>query len=184
MRLESCCPERASSAPLPLVCDQFDHSLFCCCSRCSNLSRSHPPLVRSAPRSRTTLRRVGRNPELAFTGTRLSKNQRRGQLISRIILRLNTARAHWLRRASRPSGQRQQAPRASCRQRGEQARISARLATVPRGATPRPETCGERSRDAAEPLHHPFFVSQVLSKRLLDDNPRLTVRRFSYRKIE
>ena len=157
--MESCCPERASSAPLPLVCDQFDHSLFSCCSRCSNLSRSHPPLVRSAPRSRTTLRRVGRNPELAFTGTRLSKNQRRGQLISRIILRLNTARAHWLRRASRPSGQRQQAPRASCRQRGEQARISASLPQVPRGATPRPETCSERSRDAAEPPHHPFFVT-------------------------
>ena len=24
---------RVSSAPLPLLCDQFDHSLFCCCSR-------------------------------------------------------------------------------------------------------------------------------------------------------
>jgi hypothetical protein len=28
---------------------------------------------------------------------------------------------------------------------------------MPRGATPRPETCGERSRDAAEPPHNPLF---------------------------
>ena len=38
---------RVSSAPLPLVCDQFDHSLFCCCSRCASC-RAHirrPPGV-------------------------------------------------------------------------------------------------------------------------------------------
>ena len=50
---------------------------------------------------------------------------------------------------------------------------------MPRGATPRPETCSERSRDAPEPLLNPFRATQVLSKRLCDDNPRLTVRRFS-----
>ena len=36
---------RVSSAPLPLVCDQFDHSLFCCCSRCASC-RAH---IRRSP---------------------------------------------------------------------------------------------------------------------------------------
>ena len=104
---ESCGPERAFLRAAAARIDQFDHSLGPrAIIAAPHLERPPPPLAGSEFRLRNELSGGFQKSFLVcHRYLTLAYRLGRGLLISRITLRLIiTARAHWLRRASKPSG--------------------------------------------------------------------------------